>query len=176
MSSKVAQQEPTLLEMRAELTANTIAARLKLVVLAQTPDKRRFPTLEVLTGVSENTWRTWWKRGGTPSGALVEGVARAWPEYAFWLATGLTDVEYGHQIPELHISVVGYISNYPEGKLKEERILAIEYFKVCKELQDSLHTSVTERTRIMENTMRFVADQRRAQVCEGLNINERTGN
>jgi len=79
ISSKVTPEEPSLLEMRTELTENSIASRLKLVVLAQTPDKRRFPMLELLTGVSENTWRTWWKRGGTPSGALVEGVARAWP-------------------------------------------------------------------------------------------------
>ena len=175
MSSKVAPEEPSLLEMRTELTANTIAARLKLVVLAQTPDKRRFPTLEVLTGVSENTWRTWWKRGGTPSGALVEGVARAWPEYAFWLATGLTDVEYGHRMPPLHISVVGYVSNYPDWKLKKDRTLAAEYFKVSKELQDSSHEGDNERTRILENTMRFVAEQRREQVSKGLNIDPWSG-
>lgn len=176
MSSKVAQQEPTLLELRTELTANTIAARLKLVVLAQTPEKRRFPTLEVLTGVSENTWRTWWKRGGTPSGALVEGIGRAWPEYAFWLTTGLTDAEYGHRIPPLHISVQGYVSNYPDLTLKKDRTLAAEYFKVSKELQDlnSSNERDHDRTRILENTQRFIAEKRREQICKELDISPYT--
>jgi hypothetical protein len=176
MSSNVSPQEPTFLDMRAELSANNIAARMKLVILAQTPDKRRFPTLETVTGISENTWRTWWKRGGTPSGALVEGVAKAWPEYAFWVATGLTDVEFGHRIPPLHDSVQGYVSNYPEGKLKVERTLAAEYFKVSKELQDLSNGRNQERTSILANTMRFIAERRREQVCKGLKINHWTGN
>jgi len=179
MSSKVMLQEENFSqEMRDELSARTIAARLKLIVLAQTPEKRRFPTLEALTGIAENTWRTWWKRGGAPGGALIEGVARAWPEYAFWMATGLTDVEFGHRIPSLHISVVGYVSNYPEGKLKKERILAAEYFKVCKELQDadSTDAAYADRSSILESMMRVIAEKRRIQVCAGLEINPRTGN
>lgn len=176
MSSKVAQQEPSLLEMREELIADTVAARLKLVVLAETPEKRRFPTLEDKTGVSENTWRTWWNRGGTPGGSLLEGAGRAWPEYAFWLVTGLTDVEYGHRMPKLHVSVVGYVSNYPEGTLKKDRLYASEYFRVCKELQAGQPNGSSQQNEILENTRQFIIEKRRTEIFEGLVINKWTGN
>jgi hypothetical protein len=178
MSSKIEQNEESLMDMRAELVSGTIAARLKLLVLAQTPEKKRFPILEGLTDVSENTWRTWWKRGGTPSGTLVEGVGKAWPEYAFWLTTGLTDVEYGHRMPELHISVIGYVDNYPEVKLRNERTLAAEYFKVCKELQAAPHEGEghQQRRQILENTRIFVASKRREQVCARLTVDIQPGN
>lgn len=146
---------------------------MRLVILSQTPEKRRFPILESLTGVSENTWRTWWNRGGTPSGALVEGVGRAWPEFAFWLTTGLTDVEYGHRIPKMPVELDGYINNYPETTLREDRIYAAQYFKVCKEMQDADNASFEKGERqgmpqhqreILENTRQFIAKQRRLEV------------
>jgi len=176
MSSKVEQQESRTLEMREELIADTLAARLKLVILAETHEKRRFPTLEEKTGVSENTWRTWWNRGGIPGGATVEGAARAWPEYAFWLVTGLTDVEYGHRMPKLHASVVGYISNYPEGKLKKDRQYAGEYFRVCKALQGGRAKISAQEEEILENTRRFIIKKRREEICGGLEIDKWTGN
>jgi hypothetical protein len=171
MSSKVSQETQEFLQLREELRAGTIGSRMKLLILATTPEKRRFPILEGLTGVAENTWRTWWTKGATPSGALVEGVSRAWPEYAFWLASGLTDVEFGHRMPSLHESVVGYVNNFPEGRLKRDRVLAAEYFKVCRELQDlekaelaDKKLDLSQRQEILENTRQFIIQKRREEI------------
>jgi hypothetical protein len=119
-----------------------IDARLRLLVCAVTPEKRRFPTLEEKTSVKENTWRTWWVKGKTPGGALIEGAARAWPEYAFWLVSGLTDGEYGH--------------GRPGDKIDE---YASEYFKVCGFLQKSARTAPPE-VELLENLRRFLAQKR----------------
>jgi hypothetical protein len=180
VSRKIAQEEPNMLQLREELLTDTIASRLKLVVLAETLEKRRFPSLEERTGISENTWRTWWNRGGTPGGGLVEGAGRAWPEYAFWLITGLTDVEYGHRMPTLHLSVIGYLSNWPEGSLNKDRMYATEYFRVCKELQDinkgGREKANTQHGEILENTRQFIMEKRREEICSGLVLNKWTGN
>jgi len=73
-------------------------------------------------------------------------------------------------MPPLHISAQGYVSNYPDWTLKKERTLAAEYFKVSKELQESSNDRDHVRTKILENTQRFIAEKRREQVSEGLNI------
>lgn len=87
--------------MSSEVASKSaIGDRLRLLISSLTPEKRRFPLLRELTGVTESTWRTWWSRGGVPSGALVEGVARAWPEYAFWVSTGVEDQQFGHFAPK----------------------------------------------------------------------------
>lgn len=84
----------------------TISQRLKLVIELMVPVKRRFPTLEAHTGISENTWRTWWTRGGIPSATLIEAVGQAWPEFALWLCIGFTDSDHGHIAPNGEISDV----------------------------------------------------------------------
>lgn len=86
-------------EIKAEKEQSHIGDRLRLLISELTPEKRRFPTLQELTGITESTWRTWWTRGGVPSGSLIEGASRAWPEYAFWLATGAEDFRFGHHAP-----------------------------------------------------------------------------
>lgn len=169
MSSKVAQQEPDLLELRKELTAGTINSRMKLLVLSQTAEKRRFPTLEDRTKVAENTWRTWWTKGAMPSGALVAGAGRAWPEYAFWLVTGLTDVEYGHCMPPLHIAAEGYVNNYPEANITSRSVYAAEYFNTCRELQDANNDGESKRYQILENTRRFLKEKRSEEICKYIN-------
>lgn len=166
MSSKVAQQEEILSALREEAKKNTIGSRMKIIVLAMTPDKRRFPTLEDKTGVPENTWRTWWTKGTVPSGNLVAAIGTAWPEFAFWLTTGITDVEYGHRMPPLHPVVQGYVFNYPEGKLKKDRLYAAEYFKVCLELQTA--TTDHHRSEILKNMRIFIMEKRREEVAKGV--------
>lgn len=56
--------------------------------------------LEAQTGVKSSKWRLLasGKQKVTPE--LIEAAARLWPQYAFWLATGITDVANGHTAPE----------------------------------------------------------------------------
>lgn len=122
------------------LRTNSIGTRLRIIVLACTDEKRRFSTLEAGSKVSAGTWRTWWTRGTTPSGALVEGAAKIWPEYAYWLATGCTDIRCGHDMPDLAPTAKGYLSSWPEeASTRVENIrktISQEYFKRCVELAE----------------------------------------
>lgn len=108
-------------EEKKALLRRGIGSRLRLLVVSRTPEKKRFEELEKKTGISSATWRTWWRREGSPSGRLIESAARAWPEHAFWLATGLTDVEAGHNLPSPpHPFVKPYIDPYPESPFSAE--------------------------------------------------------
>ncbi|MDK6078346.1 hypothetical protein [Massilia varians] len=179
MSSDNEQQSDEVTTLRGELTQDTIAARMKLILLAETPEKRRFPTLEEQTGVPENTWRTWWKRGGTPSGSMVEAVARTWPQYAFWLATGLTDAVFGHRMPQPIDIVKGYVRPWPEGHLKHDRLYAQQYFKICKEMQDLYRETggrTGEKGEILENSRLFVQQKRHEEAAQPIAFDKWTGN
>lgn len=76
-----------------------IAARLREIIEAETPATRRFISLEEWTDIKAETWRTWWNRGGRASEDMIQAAAQTWPEYAFWLVTGVTDFEHGHVHP-----------------------------------------------------------------------------
>lgn len=67
-----------------------------MLIEDKTPEKRRFAILAQLTGIHEGALRTWWNRGSLPTGTMLEGIAKAWPEHAFWLATGIADEDGGH--------------------------------------------------------------------------------
>ncbi|VVE89486.1 hypothetical protein [Pandoraea bronchicola] len=83
------------------------------VISAVTSPARRFKELGDKTEVSAATWRSFWNRDGAiPSGAMLEGLAREWPQYAFWLVTGITDWEAGHVAPPT-------VDSLPERELQE---------------------------------------------------------
>lgn len=106
----------TLPDEKKSLLRNGIGSRLRMLVVAKTTEKKRFEALEQATGISKATWRTWWRRETTPTGKLVEAAAKAWPEHAFWLSCGLTDVEAGHNMPYPPPPIVrAYINTYPES-------------------------------------------------------------
>ncbi|QHE94251.1 hypothetical protein PI93_005610 [Pandoraea fibrosis] len=75
-------------------------ARAMHIISAVTNPARRFKELGDVTDVHAATWRSFWIReGAVPSGAMLEGLAKNWPQYAFWLLTGITDPEAGHVAP-----------------------------------------------------------------------------
>lgn len=123
-------------------TVDSIAARMKQVLLAETCEKRRFPLLEALTGIPQATWRSWWNHGVVPSGALVEAVAKQWPHYAFWLATRLPDFDCGHVMPAgIKELVIEGISK--RGNAKEIESFSKELFKVHSEIRANFHENET---------------------------------
>ena len=77
----------------------SINERVRLVIETVTPPTRRFVALEDSTGVKAETWRTWWNREGKPSADMIEALAKAWPEFAFWVSTGIDDFAHGHIAP-----------------------------------------------------------------------------
>ncbi|GAB3370383.1 hypothetical protein GCM10027317_06180 [Massilia agri] len=111
-----------------------IHERLKTIISAETEEAGRFGWLQRKTGISRNTWQTWWdKDDAPPGGKMIEAAARLWPQYAFWLATGITDREYGHAAPkDLPTSVT-----WPEDSAAR-RPSAAEYLSHCIAMQDKL--------------------------------------
>lgn len=84
----------------------SIRDRVLLVIRAVTTDNRRFKELEERTRVPAATWRSFWNRDGAlPSGAMLEELGREWPQFAFWILTGIDDWENGHVAPTTALHV-----------------------------------------------------------------------
>lgn len=106
----------------SNLKLKSIKSRLIAIIESAVNDSRRFKDLEEMTGISGATWRTFWnKNNDTVSGEMINAVSICWPQYAFWLATGITDPDAGHVAP------VG-TENLIEV-LNEENVEATKYFK-----------------------------------------------
>ena len=157
-------------ELLEELRSDSISTRLKLVIYCNTKEKRRFPQLETLTGIPQATWRSWWKHGVVPSGALVEAVAKQWPEFAYWLVTGMTDIDCGHKMPDLHPIAQGYINNWPEGgdgsqqnkDIKSD--FSAQYFDVVKTLKNEAAHPERARYETLRNSFIFLRKRRLNEV------------
>lgn len=76
-----------------------IDERLIFLIERQTQPSRRFKELEELTKISANRWQSVWHKRQRPMPDMLEIAAQIWPEHAFWLITGITDVEHGHVAP-----------------------------------------------------------------------------
>jgi hypothetical protein len=77
----------------------SITDRLVAIIDAQTLEARRFKALEELSGIAAVSWRKAYLRGQRPTSEMLEALAKTWPQYAFWLVTGITDPDYGHVAP-----------------------------------------------------------------------------
>lgn len=78
--------------------------RFRLLIQNTTNEHRRFKELEELTGISTATWKTFWSRGSNPSAQMIEEICQKFPQYAFWLVTGISDHCHGHDAPSLEKS------------------------------------------------------------------------
>ncbi|MBR7791684.1 hypothetical protein KDM87_03685 [Undibacterium sp. FT147W] len=143
-----------------------IRSRMISIVTKHFPEKGRFAWLEEQTGISRTTWNTFWRReSATPSGEMVQAIARLYPRYAFWLASGMTDQEYGHRYPQGS----PLAKNYPETRYVEELNKFDEYFEHCKEMQmrqydnDTKGYSPEEHTEAIE-TLEYLSWQRRIEL------------
>lgn len=145
------------------LRENTLSTRLKLLLLAETKERGRYAELEVASGIPAATWRTWWTRGGAPGGLLIEAVAKRWPQFAYWLVTGRTDVRCGHDMPALAPEARGYISNWPEEASQRSKLIKTgysrEYLKLSVQVSDA--GSNGDVTEVMRTEALIVAANRR---------------
>ncbi|QNH07309.1 hypothetical protein HNQ27_07490 [Pseudomonas sp. B11D7D] len=86
--------------------------------------------LAELTGVTSASWRSAFARRQKPTPVMIEKIAKLWPKYAFWLATGITDATNGHVAPITALT-------FPE-RLYAEDIWAQSYFRLSIELNERL--------------------------------------
>lgn len=76
-----------------------IIQRVISVIRATTDDRRRLKQLEEETGIPDRNWKQVWSRKQRPTAHMLEALARRWPQYAFWVMTGITDEANGHTAP-----------------------------------------------------------------------------
>lgn len=51
------------------------------------------------TAVSAGRWRNFYSGHQKAAAEMIEAAAKIWPQHAFWLATGISDVANGHVAP-----------------------------------------------------------------------------
>lgn len=73
-----------------------IQDRFRSVIRYNTSDTRRYAEMEALTGIPAASWNKAFNRKQRPTPEMIQAVAQLWPEFAFWLATGVTDARHGH--------------------------------------------------------------------------------
>lgn len=99
--------------------------RFQAVIRHHTTDTRRWTELEKLSEIPAASWNRAFSGKQRPTADMLQTIARLWPEYIFWLMTGVTDAEHGH-VACRRSSRSGK-SFYPERPLRQRKA-AKKYF------------------------------------------------
>ena len=81
--------------------------RLTKILEAEMPAARRYKDLEEKSGIGSHSWIAISRGRQRPTSEMIEFVAKQWPDYAYWLATGVTEPQFRHVAP------VTYSEEYP---------------------------------------------------------------
>lgn len=120
--------------------------RLRYIIESRIPAKGRYNWLEEHTGIPRGTWQTLFRRpSSTPGGEVIQAVARLYPRYAFWLASGLTDQAYGHRMPRHPGSKC-----FPEHDFHEDQKRFDDYFSHCMAMQMKVYDASTPQGNLDE--------------------------
>lgn len=96
----------------------TIADRFVSIIESNIAKATRFKTLEEMSGIPAVSWRKAFMKGQRPTIEMIEFLATKWPEFAFWLTTGITDATHGHVSPATESVSDDYIP-LSDAKLKD---------------------------------------------------------
>lgn len=77
----------------------TIGERMKWLIGHWLPERKRFTTLERVSGIPADHWKNFWHGRQRAHEHMIQALARQWPEYAFWLVAGIDDSDHGHTVP-----------------------------------------------------------------------------
>lgn len=76
-----------------------IDARLRAVIAYKFDTSRRFKQLQDATGIDANRWKAVWHSRQRAMPDMIETIGKAFPQYAFWITTGISDPNHGHVAP-----------------------------------------------------------------------------
>lgn len=108
-----------------------VSVRIGILVQHITEKKNDWKKLEELTGIPAVRWRHFMSGVTNASMEMFEALAKAYPQHAFWLATGLADYDAGHTAPEINVVFPGSLSGL--GLLPQRHEATINYFHMCLE-------------------------------------------
>jgi hypothetical protein len=130
---------------------DNISTRLMYIITEETSENGRFGWLENATGIGRKTWQAWFSRSSMPSGNMLEAAGRLWPQYAFWLVTGMTDEDYGHTRPIRSKSL--------EPRKSTARMRFKEYFEFFAHMQYVMYGDTNETETEKEKTKKTDVDE-----------------
>lgn len=134
----------------------SINDRIRLIISNEIPKKSRFKFLSEISGIPETTWRTWDVRNSMPSAPMIEAVAKKFPAYAFWLATGIDDRFYGHGLPE-PLNVAGEVFETSH-----------KYFELLLKIKDNRAGNKKLELALLENSLPIIKLAREKNIQESL--------
>lgn len=105
-----------------------IAQRLRWLIAAEVTSHRKYKALEDMSGVSAEAWRAFDNGRQKASGEMIEAAARAWPDYAYWLACGDTEPEYGNVAPS-NAELGCLMNGAPQEWATKERLLKQQFLR-----------------------------------------------
>lgn len=85
-----------------------IEEKIKFIRIAEKITQKE---LSDILSVPVRTIQKYESKVSSPSGKFILKLCNAFPEYAYWLVTGQTQVEAGHISPEIKIAEKQKISN-----------------------------------------------------------------
>lgn len=88
---------------------------------------RRWKHLETLTGVPASAWQNLALGRQQSTAAMVQALGRVYPQFAFWLCTGITDQAHGHTAPP-------NATTFPESRINA-RTKASEAFECALDMR-----------------------------------------
>lgn len=77
----------------------SIENRLLAILFDKYDQSNLFAELERQTGISRASWKAVRHKKQRATSQMIEAVAKLWPDYAYWLACGDTEPEFGHVAP-----------------------------------------------------------------------------
>lgn len=136
--------------------------RLNAITAQQLGGRGRFKQLAVASGIGMDSWKNTWHNKQRPTTEMVQFVARAWPQYAFWLVSGITDARHGHQAPD-------DCDPYPENFLTPRRG-AEPYFRHAVDMllrrERGAHELLTDVVELRELAAARANDEISAEAAE----------
>ncbi len=114
------------------VVSTTLEDRVILVLREAGEVYGMWQRLEDLTGVTAARWRKVYTAQQRPTPDMVQAICRLRPQYAFWVATGITDAEHGHKAPASALP-------FPEWRgVRASDQPAVDYFMTSLGLLDVL--------------------------------------
>ncbi|MFY3858114.1 hypothetical protein ACOTH4_28345 [Achromobacter xylosoxidans] len=110
-----------------------IEVRMRLLINEVLHEKKDWKGLEQLTGVKSVKWRHFHSEVTKASLEMLEALFRTYPEYAFWLATGISDEDAGHLAPLKHEFPGRPIEDHPTFA---RQAATSAYFRDCQQAAD----------------------------------------
>lgn len=104
-----------------------LSRRLLALVNAKLGHEKNFySALERVTGVDRETWKHWYLKPQVvdPSTKILSASFKVWPQYAFWLSTGIDDDACGH----ISVSTTESSNISSTEQLKKVRVVTELYF------------------------------------------------